>query len=196
MRGPSRRRHRRRRGHGARGHRRHDGPHASEEAARSPRTATGCATCALATSRRFGSSPEAVSHTAQRRSRPSTRATSSRPSSAPKRRSGRSRAARQPGSPGARSTFAPRSCPCPRRDADQVLRPVGPARRGRAASDEVTRLLRHEPGTTAHMRLSSNGLAGRYGEFDPWAHFFGPRRRVRLLQGLRVADLLVGRGRI
>ena len=46
---------------------------------------------------------------------------------------------------------------------------------GRATSDEVTRLL----GTAWHDGTYESvvtGLAGRYGEFDPWVHFFGPRR--------------------
>ena len=61
-------------------------------------------------SRRSGAFPVADSLTVRRRQRPSTRATSSRPSSAPKTRSGHSRAGMQRVSLGARSTSAPRSC--------------------------------------------------------------------------------------
>ena len=46
--------------------------------------------------------------------------------------------------------------------------------KGRAASDEVTRQL----GRAWHdgsYETAIEGLADRYGEFDPWVHFFGPR---------------------
>ena len=69
----------------------------------------------------------------------------------------------------------PGPTPHPRRDAGQVLRPVG--RCWQAAAQPRTRSpsSRDEPGRTARRRLSSRPLPASYGEFDPWAHFFGPR---------------------
>jgi hypothetical protein len=46
---------------------------------------------------------------------------------------------------------------------------------GRAASDEVTRQL-GQAWRDGSYETVVMGLAGRYGEFDPWVHFFGPRR--------------------
>jgi len=46
---------------------------------------------------------------------------------------------------------------------------------GRAASDEVTRQL-GQAWRDGSYEAVVMGLAGRYGEFDPRVHFFGPRR--------------------
>ena len=46
---------------------------------------------------------------------------------------------------------------------------------GRAASDEVTRQL-GQAWRDGSYEAVVMGLAGRYGELDPWVHFFGPRR--------------------
>ena len=147
-------------------------------------------------SRRSGSSPAAASPTVQRRLRPSTRATTSRPSSAPKRRSGAIQGGRETGQaapPDRLSLHGPAAHPGARcRSGTTPSRHFSPA----ASRPRTT----SEPGSAGHgtkepTKRTWPRLADRYGDIRPGAALLRPRERLRVLQGLRVADLRHGRGR-
>ena len=148
------------------------------------------------TSRRSGSSPEAASPTAAKAVATVDESDAFEAVVCTKEAIGR-----DPGRTPDRAAPAPDRlslrgpAPHPGRDADQVLLPVGLSRRAVAQPRTRSEPSSDGPGSDGSYETVVATSPAATASSTRGLHFFGPQQRLRLLQGLRVADLLDGRGR-